>query len=273
MGKLIDRGSSGPNGSHGLGLHLTCPRLGRFEDSDPGGAREDSTFLTRGNLLHVGLAHWYAHLAGWEGYLSPSAAIEAYAERHESEYNAEWMDRVQACLLAYAAFWGEEGGFEVVDIEKKVSFQVRGPDDTWLPYTARKDLTLRRKRDGKFFVVDHKGTYAVLPKVVKSYALSLQMLGLQRLGRAQYGKQFGGVLLNFIRIPTDPTKDFEFKRVPLPHYPKAVADVKHTIKQAHTIRERWAGCDPMEVPGVYQEACWGRYGKCSRRHECIGREE
>lgn len=267
MTKLIDRGSSGADGSHGLGTWLTCPRRAAFDTYAP--IDDESTYLTRGNLLHTGLAHHYIRLQGRDDYLEPADAVDAYAAKHPSEYNAKWQSRVKDCLAAYVAKYGNEVGYEVVDVEKKIRIELA----EGVEFTARKDLTLRRKRDHTFWIVDHKGTYAVLPKVIKSYATSLQMLGLQRIGRAQFGKNFGGVILNFVRMPAEEDNAFEFVRHEVPRYHRAVQDVGKTIEAAHKIRAFWLeqdDLDPMDVTPHFGEPCWGRFGACPYRERCTG---
>jgi len=267
MKKLIDRGSSGSEGWHSIVDYIDCPRKGRFSEDHV--REEEEHYHYRGHLLHVGLAHLYARRMkdGRSKYLEPLDAVQAYAEKHPSPHRDRWLEPVLRCLPHYEAYWGDERKYEVLGVEKVLRMFVKDGMRR-LPFTARYDLMVKNRRTHRVEIWDHKGTYAVLPKVVESYALSGQLLGLERIGRAKYGKRWGGVKLNFVRLPEDPNKEPEFGRPPLKVSPLAVRNFTTTVKYAHSLRDRFHDLPTEEVPGSYNDMCWGKYGKCIFRWHC-----
>jgi hypothetical protein len=89
------------------------------------------------------------------------------------------------------------------------------------------------------------------------------------MGRKAYGKKFGGVVLNFVKLTL--SHEFEFGRSALELAPLAVVDLKKTILRAHRILEdEVIGRAPEDVTPVFTEACFGKYGACPGRDFCKG---
>lgn len=273
MKELIDRGSSGEYGWHGLSAYLRCLRFGRLAEEEA--RTEEKDYHVRGNMLHVGLAHLYARRMqdGADRFLTPASAIEEMAERHkrESVHYMAWKDRVIEALRAYVQNYGPEPELEVLGVEEVVRAKVLDPNTGQVfPYSLRYDLLVRDRRTKKVIAYDHKGTYAILKRVTSTYDLDGQMLGIARVMRAQYGADFDGVAMNFVRMsqPKSPAV-FEFARTRPANTPKAVLDIQNTIKLAHKLRNvAKAYPDALDVPGVYNDACWNKYGPCQFRELC-----
>lgn len=263
--KLINPGSSGEFGWHSLETALVCPRKAALLRAKRAKASSDA--LARGELLHLGLAHLYARRkpGGADEFLPPLAAIDAFVEDHGDPLHVKWAERVKTALRAYRAFWGEEKHLEVAEVERVMRLTIEGK-----PYTQRVDLIWHNRNTGKWYVVDHKTTYAILPKVTRTYSLTGQMLGYQYMGRRAFKDKFGGVLLNYIKLNW--TGEFEFGRAPVELAPLAVADLKRTILRAHRIMEEEViGKTPEEaVPVFTSDACFGKYGACPGREFCKG---
>jgi len=262
--KLINPGSSGEFGWHSLETVLVCPRRAALSRAQR--IKSESDALARGSLFHVGLAHLYARRmpGGKDEYLSPLAAVDALAEQEGGLY-AKWADRVKEALRAYRAHWGSEEHLEPKEIERVLRLNVQGK-----PYTQRLDLIVFNKNTGKYYIWDHKTTYAIAAKVTRTYSLTGQMLGLTLMGRKAYGDRFGGVVLNFAKLNW--TGEFAFGRSTVELAPLAVRDFKHTILYAHRILEdEVLGKPPEEVtPAFTSDACFGKYGPCPGRDFCKG---
>lgn len=256
--KLIDRGSSGEFGSHGMRNWLKCARLGVFEENGVEGAPVDSH--VRGNMGHTALAHLYKNDPN---YLTPEEAVDAYDKLHPTDFNAKWVPRVKEMLAAYRQQYNGDKQWKVLGVENVVRIKVRGTDGEAVPYSMRYDLAVERK--GLVYLVDHKFTFGIIPKVIDSYRLDGQILGLHLGGRAKWREKFGGVVLNFIQLTE---KSMDFRRPTLRIPPPCVQDYKLTILEAHRQRARFIGKEPMEVPGVFGEACMGKYGPCPHRARC-----
>ena len=268
MKKLIDRGSSGEHGWSSLSRYLACPRKGRLTEEYV--REEEMHYHYRGHLAHTGLAHLYARMMprGRHTYLEPAEAVQAYADKYPSPHRDRWLEPVLRMLPHYEAHWGGDARrYEVLGVEEVVTLRVKHGLDR-LPYTARYDLLVRERKTGKVYIWDHKVAYALIPKVVESYELSGQMLGLERYGRAKFKSKWGGIVLNFLRLDEKMQRDPEFARPTVNISALAVANFKHTIRYAHDVRDSFADTDTKDVPGVYNEACWGKYGPCPFRWKC-----
>jgi len=263
--KLINPGSSGEYGWHSLETVLVCPRRAALSRASL--IRSESDALARGELMHIGLAHLYARRQ--EGkkdeYLSPLEAIDAFVQSEDAnDYHIKWAERVKDAMRAYRAHWGPESHLRVEAVERVIRLNVQGK-----PYTQRLDLIVYDTHQDRYYIWDHKTTYAILNKVVRGYSLSGQMLGLQLMGRKAYGKKFGGVVLNFVKLTL--SHEFEFGRSALELAPLAVVDLKKTILRAHRILEdEVIGRAPEDVTPVFTEACFGKYGACPGRAFCKG---
>jgi len=65
-------------------------------------------------------------------------------------------------------------------------------------YTSRLDLVVI-DATGRIWIVDHKTAARVYPGSGKDYSMSGQVHGFYHLGRAHFGEQFAGVIINFIQ--------------------------------------------------------------------------
>ena len=247
--RLIDPGSSGEYGWHTLADWLTCPRLAALKRAN--GRDEPSEAQLVGTMVHVGLAHRYALMQGQDVY-QPADAVERFARKTPDATSHVYT--TQAALASYAAHYGPEADIETLAVEKVFRMKIMG-----CAYTQRLDLVYKRR--GKVYIVDHKKTYAILPKVTRGYGLSGQMVGASLYGQKKWGEKFGGVLLNFVRLAKG-DNNYEFKRLPVAPFPYAVRSFSKTVVLAHEMLDRYKDADPYDVPGVFTEACYGKYGPC-----------
>jgi hypothetical protein len=276
---------SGPSraGWHRLDTFLRCPRryaMNQSHQSDMGEA------LVRGILVHQGLAHYYA--------LQKDPTAELYDPRramHEVAYwmNEEkpndlwqkWADHLETMPDQYALKWaGQENSWEIVGVEEEMGVRIQDPAyDTSYIYTQRADLVIRHKHTGLYHIVDHKTAGYAPPQVHRRYSMSGQFVGYSWLGKLKWGKEFGGVILNVIQVPTlhkDPT--YIFARPALEPTPRAVQDFKNTILHAERgiaklrLDVGHESTDAANWPAVYGEGppCLGPYAPCPFREHCRG---
>ena len=271
--KYIDAGPSRAGWSR-LSKMLKCPR---FYALDKTAERSASDALVRGSLMHIALAHHYAALKSVQHdeqveYLTPEDAVKRYAAEAECELHDKWADKVIGTYHQYAMMYPVPS-WRIQGVEQVVETKVRDDvQDTSYDYTARIDLIVAHH--GKHYFVDHKTSFAILPKTYNKYTLSGQFLGQQMIGREMFGDDFGGVILNLIgwddRKPVS-----SFKRKVLPYAERSVAHFPDTVKQAERMIAEFEGRDPFHYPGAHHDnACQTTYGPCSFFETCrLGRTQ
>jgi len=272
---VINAGKS-ERGYHRLGLASVCLRSYAYTYLDKahgeGSAPSESLPLIRGSLLHLGLAHHYAHqsiqksgralvngveITDANELMAPAEAVE-----HEAQKNGHlWMGHVPSileCLSAYARRWGTDDDWDILGIEHE--YRVRLPT---LPkevslYTQRADLVIRERSTKKVWIVDHKSAYMLNGKTAKQYVLHGQFLGYAALGRKEYGQAFGGVLLNRIKI-----NGCEFDRKPTEPAPASVGGFVRNLVHVEKQILDYQHLPPDQWPGTLHETvCVSKYGEC-----------
>lgn len=114
-----------------------------------------------GTVMHSASEAWYrAHMLG----LASVALVNALKVIHDSDLSD--IDKIKARVLmtGYDARWSESmTGYEVMAVEAEFKVPVYSSPDTIAYYIAGKiDAIVRRKHDGKIFIVEHKTTGADL---------------------------------------------------------------------------------------------------------------
>tara|TARA_R110000737_G_scaffold57417_3_gene82709 strand:+ start:195 stop:938 length:744 start_codon:yes stop_codon:yes gene_type:complete len=227
-----------------------------FPESEP---------LIRGSLAHIGLAHIYARKqevdAGRDPniYYTPMDAILKLAEKN----GGQWLTLVDLCcdmVNAHHLNWGDDNSWKVISVEEELRATLRGK---WL-YTQRADLIVEDKA-GKVWIVDHKTAFRIASKTLSPHILDGQMLGYQMFGRARFGKDFGGVVIN--RITT--RAPFKFDRSLLEPAPHALSTFVSNICDIEGMIENYKDRPPMDWPGVFSNMiCSHKYGKCDAFEQC-----
>lgn len=275
MSKFIDAGSSGEWGWHATELAMKCPQAFAYAYRVPWSEAEGDgkpvrpvvpkPALLKGSLIHQGIAHHYARMRdGASEWATVEDAIHDCARKLGPAAD-EFIDVALAAVRAYAAYYYADS-LKPLSIEEVFSAEISG----W-KFTQRFDL-VARDASGRIVVVDHKTTSAFSTTTASRYALSGQFLGMAQFGRALWGAEFGGVLINLIEMRESAgVSSFNFKRVPVDPSPNALRLFPLTIKHA---RDRVAeldrsGLDPLEWPKVLSETvCTTSYGHCEWRELC-----
>lgn len=284
---IINAGKS-ERGYHRLGLASVCLRSYAYTYADKVGSGEaggrsssegtDSVPLIRGSLLHLGLAHHYAHqsirkhgyalvngvrITDSEELLPPVEAVEQEAERNGILWTGH-VPSIVDCISAYARRWGNDDGWDILGIEHEYRMRLpKVPREVSL-YTQRADLVIREKATGKIWIVDHKSAYMLNSKTAKQYVLHGQFLGYQAIGRKEYGSEFGGVLLNRIKI-----NGHEFDRRPTEPAPASVSGFVQNMVHVEQQILQYQGLPPERWPGTLHETvCVSKYGECPFFHRC-----
>jgi hypothetical protein len=198
-----------------------------------------------------------------DDWATPEQAIELV--RNDGPIQREWADRILEAGEDYAKFYRAET-WKPVGVEhlQQVTWMHEGKR---IRYCQSVDLIIIWK--GLVYLVDHKTTYR-LPKhekrIMGMYRLSGQMIGYHLLGRARFGAKFGGVILNFINMPQGKKTAFQrvIHEVPL----GAIETFRQTVQMSRAARDRWEGVPAMERPGVWNEACYGKWGPCAHVDTC-----
>jgi hypothetical protein len=289
--KLVDAGSSGEFGWHACELALRCPRLYAYkyrdvvevvpeaEDaSDPlptlklgfkprqlesQSKAVGKPALSRGSLIHAGLANHYRRLQATQRgesadeWADPIEAIRLTVEEHP-EY-APQEEEAAGAVRAYIANWIREQ-VEVLHVEEVFAAEIEGER-----YTQRLDLVVR-ERDGKVYVWDHKGVGRIDSKTISRYTLSGQFIGMRRLVHAVYGEEFGGVRLNLIESNG---KGYAFQRCMVDPAPSAVRTFPLTVLHARAVVKSYSDLSVEEWPqALSEQTCMTAYGRCDYFERC-----
>lgn len=294
-------------GWHRIEKAIRCLRLfGLTEDQPPvspvdkllqtfSGEPNGSDALVRGTLMHQALSHYYLRKQDSdEGiahrWLPPIESVKQLAASQPvPELWEQYIDPITAAMEAYHDRWAAQNdNFKVVAVEHQLETVISSADQSRShQYTQRADLIVEMTRGadkGKIFIYDHKTAYRIASNTLNQYILDGQFIGYQLLGYRRWGSQFGGVIINRVRLPK--TDDeilaigdrsqwrYYFARDKVPVSPKAIADLQVTIdffetqvtklKASGMPRDRWPGALSGEI-------CWGKFGQCPKWNICHGR--
>ena len=221
--------------------------------------------MVRGSLLHLGLAQHYSQMREYQQgknpdlYYAPEEAMRIMADAK----GGLWADNVEnmiACIDAYRDYWHSED-FKILHVEELFQGEFGG-----YPLTGRLDLVIE-DRQGRVYVIDHKGSAMVNDKQRQFYSMSGQMHAYRWLGAIAFGERLAGVRLNLVQH----TGKFKFIRVdcePAPHmfarFPALVAETERSIAQLQS-ENRPVNEWPMAMTEL---TCFHRYGKCRFAEQC-----
>jgi hypothetical protein len=228
-----------------------------------GGAKLPAVPLVRGTLGHVMLAHYYARKVAVERgvppdrFYSPSDAATIIAGRH-GEVGENLLPTVLYAFEAYRRAYVIET-FEVIGIESLLETIFHG-----YRYTARADLIVRMNGSQKVWIYDHKFVGRIEDRTFQRYAISGQFLGLQHLGRARYGADFGGVIVNAVDCTTGACERRQPAVSPwaLTRFPEVVRAAEEGIARMEATRE------PPAHMALSELACFTPYGRCDFYDRC-----
>lgn len=285
---IINAGKS-ERGYHRIGLASVClrsyaykyldkPKDGAEASTGGGDDGKDSMPLIRGSLLHLGLAHHYAHqsirkhgfalvngvrVTDHDELLPPMEAVEMEAQKN----GILWTGHVPSiidCIEAYARKWGNDDNWDILGIEHEYRMRLPTLPREVSLYTQRADLVVRERSTGKVWIVDHKSAYMLNGKTAKQYVLHGQFLGYQAIGRKEYGRDFGGVLLNRIKINGN-----EFDRRPSEPAPASVVGFVRNLVHVEKQILDYMHLPPDAWPGTLHETvCVSKYGECPYFNRC-----
>ena len=304
--QLFEAGRS-TRGWHRIEKGIRCLRLfGLTEDREENAAAQAAVdafnegvntpeALMRGTMLHQALAHLYLQKQDADNkepkrWLDPVPSMHAFAEKQMvPELYAQFIEPITAVLEAYDMRWSAaDAAFEVVAVEHQLETVISDASGQRAhQYTQRADLIVRMLRGpdkGKIFIYDHKSAYRIASNTLNQYILDGQFIGYQLLGYRRWGTDFGGVIINRMRIPKD-EKDmaaiydktqwrYFFARDLVPVSPAAIRSLQITIDYYETqiAKLKKAGIPRTEWPGALSgEICWGKFGQCPKWHTCHGR--
>lgn len=280
--RLIFTGPS-PHGWHRISVFLRCPSLYAYLYRAPGivEAAQSTDYLTRGTLVHVGLAHHYLrrgiqerkslHHAGQvernaEDFYSPIAAVALAAQRMATEGD-RWamplLGLAQGILAGYlraVTATTLDRGFKVYAVEEIATLTCGG-----FPYTARFDLVT--ENPAGLTAIDHK-VLARPRSAAAMYSHSGQIHGHRMLGHHLWGPRFQGVLLN--AISADPTGLGAVHRVVPNAAPGQVAAMPQVVFDTHSQINALDAARPWDAwPRTM--ACLDRFeGRCPSWDRCTG---
>lgn len=276
---LINSGMS-ESGWSGISSFLFCQRLYYLKHviSHP---QVDRWPLIRGSVGHVALAHVYARKQNeqqgrdpeefypWETACEMAAQNLMSKGECSSEMAQRAIDLVKEIVPQYIAHWhpSKHDWWEIVGVEMPVRADVQDKAGRSYPITQRLDLVIKGK-DGKVYLIDHKWTTTTAKSAVAKYSLSAQFLLMANFGRAMYGAQFGGTLVNLVGV-RDGRREFSQPRLnPVPgaiqDLPLMIANVKRRLEVLA------AEGDPSNyVPAFNEQICGhGMYGSCEAYEAC-----
>jgi hypothetical protein len=286
---LLDTGPS-ERGAHRIMTAGKCLRQYAYDiqaSSGPKTTTKNPAFMV-GTMLHLMLAHRYAHKAFTDGavildaadrvltradapnILTPLIALSEFVLRDSSGMSDQFYDQVLTAYAAYDTKYGSEARWRVLGVEQQYRVHLPGLPPEISLYTQRADLVVEDKSTGLVYFVDHKKAYEISAKTAAQYTLHGQFLGYAKLGRHFFKEKFGGVMLNRIRV-TPP----QFSRTLVEPAPRAVADYVRNVVGIEKMAQ-WAGetfGPPELVPDAWpasfsEEVCYGKYGKCKYFERC-----
>lgn len=276
--KLIDTGRSS-NGFSTIGSMLYCPRKHAFDlESRAAGAdgQRHASATDRGTLVHVALAHHYITKVAGENpadwYPWRDALLQTREGKQFEEEEPQFMVYLRNLMGSYFTFYEDvdRDDWEILHVEREYRARIGGH-----PIGRRIDLVARHRGTGKIWFWDHKTSSGTLNDLEMRYLLSGDMLLSRLLGKAQYGEEFGGILINKIRVYQKIVNP-QFDRVELPPVAEAtLQSFRDSLIRAYEQREllklRPDGTPrpAVEWPGAHNElVCLTRYGLCPYFFRC-----
>ena len=229
--------------------------------------------LVRGSLFHIGLAHHYIKMMPeGEEYMAPLDAVRALALR-ESDVAGDrnvsnlWISNIAPIAAVVDAYTERYSNcsWKPIAVEQELRAHIPRISGTGnFLFTQRADLIV--EDHGLKWIVDHKSTYRITSKTLRQHTLSGQFLGYQVFGRKMYGKQFGGVILNRVKLRAP----YDFDRIPVEPAPAAINQFISTLKFIEDRIERYQdGTKPEDFPAVFSaQTCFGKYGACPAFELC-----
>ena len=232
--------------------------------------RNDARPLVLGTLVHLGLAHHYAHAKARLAETStdlyePMEAMTRLAASEVSEAPppgaATWSECAEvACevVAKYIARYVSER-IKPLHVEEVFVLDVEGA-----PITMRVDL-VAEDSGGRVYFIDHKTTGRITANHARFYGISGQFLAYTYAGRLTYGDRFAGVMLNLLQCGDT----IKFERPQMPPAPGLLNAFPATVKRAWGQIQELAGTDPAAWPKHPTEhTCWTRYGPCKHLESC-----
>lgn len=263
---IIDSGPS-ERGWSFYSKFLRCPQLffwkHIYADAHRLGWNDATAPLTRGTLVHVGLAHYYAQQWARENGFDPSkilAPLDAVARKAEQmgDLGAEMRPVAEAMLGSYWRRYPVES-FHVVAVEEPMEIMFGDAR-----YTARLDLVVEER--GKVYIYDTKTTARMEAKTFPKYTLHGQFFGAWYLGRQRWGDKFGGIVINAVsedgeclRRPQEPAP-FMLRKFPL-IIKRAAGDIGRMTNLYGSDQDAWEARPDEQI-------CFGPYGRCSAFELC-----
>lgn len=241
-------------GWHRAETFLTCPQRGAYRYVLNLAPLRTSDPLAAGSLMHLGLMHHYLGMAGRPEARDPFEAMRTAPARIATAY-----PRIDPVLRAYRDHYRTEP-FQVIDVEREFEIAVAGH-----PFTARIDLVVLQ--GGVVLFYDSKTSGAPAASAAREWEMSGQMIGQDVIGhavvQATYGKPYGGLVINAIRVGAVP----DFARHPITIAPSLREPWMRSIQYAAETTDRLRGIDPWRYPRNHG-ACMGRYGPCWATELC-----
>ena len=218
---LIDTGPSGRGASWWENLGR-CPQRWAF-DADvrrrnaqaPARGHTSAPALIKGTLVHIGMAHFYEAVRRQQtGELSSGAIhdpVEAVWAKVRLEAGDDttnpWHKHGEVAARAVGRYVDAVCGTQqptIVAVEKRfelvIPLLVEHVGVEYARYSTRVDLIAADAADRVTFI-DHKTTSGRVDATKKQgFTLSLQFLGLVRVGRHFYGDKFAGTMINLVAL-------------------------------------------------------------------------
>lgn len=187
-----------------------CPRLRYWQYEAPNGtdtpgweSRKLAIPLVTGIYVHQGLAEALLGASASEAaahakamYMEEVGARGLQRDEGDGDEQAiidEQSAHVEALVLAWCRVrlprWQEE--FEVVAVEQEDRIALS--DDVVL--AVRQDAIVRRKADGRMFVVNFKTVAQADERWMRQWETDMQIMTELLAAEARYGEQFGGVII------------------------------------------------------------------------------
>lgn len=277
---LIDAGPS-PAGFHRLEAENICPSLFSFKENLSGKPGPDgqptpryyvdtSEPLLKGSLGHVGLAHHYARAkAITEGgdpnvYYMVDQAIAQLALKDPAY--AQWVGLAQQAVADYAAEYAvEDRLWRILEVEQIHEAWVGATSShPGYRYTSRFDLVVVDPAD-RVWIVDHKFVGRITKFRHEVYKVSGQFVAYHLFGAAAWGRQFGGVIANFIGWDAKP----RVSRRVIEASPHMMATFGQWVVDTERRIESYKGRDPWHYPrAMSEQVCMRTYGKCDAWDLC-----
>lgn len=273
--QLINSGPSS-RGWHRIESFLRCPQLyaWRYKSKHLSQDGTATDKLVRGSIGHVGLAHYYRRMMPDEHRNIATGAARYHAPREAMEIVASSFGKLGREMLPIAQLTVEEymaaraaEVVRVIAVEQEVTTELSDDRGRCCTFTMRPDLIV--EIDGRAWIWDHKIVDRLSPSLADRYANSGQFHALQQLGRALYGRDFGGVEINGLQAVVP--NGAKFKRIPVPPAPDMLRRFVPNILDAEEQIVRLEAEDRAvdDWPRACSEqVCISPYGKCAAFQLC-----